>query len=120
MNFQKPLIATDNGAKAFRAQEMALPITGVAAPTEDALFFGQRYIDTVAKKEYVAVVMGTGAADWKESTPDAFIPLTGAVAPTANADFVGQDYIDTTAAKVYKAVAVGTGAADWVELAQVV
>lgn len=66
MNFQKPLIATDNGAKAFRAQEMALPIIGTAAPTEDALFFGQQFVDTTAKKLYVAVAVGTGAADWVE------------------------------------------------------
>jgi len=68
MNFQKPLIAVDNGSKAFRAQEMALPITGVAAPTEDALFFGQQFVDTTAKKFYVAIAMGTGAADWVELT----------------------------------------------------
>lgn len=68
MTFQKPLIATDNGSKAFRAQEMALPIIGVLAPAEDALFFGQCFIDTTAKKVYFAVAMGTGAADWVEMT----------------------------------------------------
>ena len=66
MNFQTPLIATDNGSKAFRAQEMALPVTGIVAPSEDALFFGQVHVDTVAKKVYVSVAMGTGAADWVE------------------------------------------------------
>lgn len=68
MKFQTPKLHADNGSKAFRVLELALPIVGTTAPTENALYYGQRYVDTVAKKVYVATAMGSvvAANDWEE------------------------------------------------------
>ena len=70
MKFQTPKLHADNGSKAFRVMEMALPITGIVPPAENALYFGQRYVDTVAKKEYTATAVGSEvpADDWQEVT----------------------------------------------------
>jgi len=37
---------------------------GVGAPSANAQFIGQTYLDTVAPKLYTAVTVGSGAADW--------------------------------------------------------
>ena len=68
MKFQTPKLHADNGSKAFRVLEMALPVTGIVPPAESALYYGQRYVDTVAGKEYTAIAMGSEdpADDWAE------------------------------------------------------
>lgn len=43
--------------------------TGTAAPTANATFVGQRFIDTSNLVGYIAVAVGGGAADWAQVTP---------------------------------------------------
>lgn len=43
--------------------------TGSAAPTANANFVGQTFIDTTNDDGYVAINTGTGASDWKKTTP---------------------------------------------------
>ena len=47
-----------------------LPLTGEVAPASNATYMGQTYVDTVAKKVYMAVAVDsvTPADDWKEVT----------------------------------------------------
>lgn len=96
------------------------PQTGTGAPTINAIFVGQKFIDTAGQKEYVAVQTGTGPSDWVETTaiPGGALEViqTGTVAPTANATFIGQRFIDTTNLVGYMAVATGGGAADWAQV----
>ncbi|PFP30269.1 hypothetical protein COJ96_06035 [Bacillus sp. AFS073361] len=42
--------------------------TGTAAPTVNADYVGQVYVDTTNKISYMAVATGTGATDWKQIT----------------------------------------------------
>lgn len=41
---------------------------GIVAPTRNADFIGQTYIDTAASKTYTATKIGTGAGDWLDNT----------------------------------------------------
>lgn len=42
--------------------------SGIVAPTQNALYLGQIYVDTVTLTGYLAVQLGTGATDWKQIT----------------------------------------------------
>lgn len=42
--------------------------TGTAAPTDDAEFIGQIFVNTTAKTAYIATDTGTGASDWSQIT----------------------------------------------------
>jgi len=102
------------------ALKAALPANGNTAPTTNAEFLGQLYVDTVAEKVYISVAVGsdTPADDWVnyDGAIEALEPKNGNTAPTTNAEFLGQLYVDTVAEKVYISVAVGsdTPADDWV------
>ena len=41
-----------------------VPLSGVAAPTNNARYVGQQYINTITSTLYYAVTVGNGAADW--------------------------------------------------------
>jgi hypothetical protein len=70
MSQQKLSIKTDNGSKIMRVLELLTPLNGTTAPTVNATFLGQKYIDTVAKVGYESVAVGseTPADDWKQTT----------------------------------------------------
>lgn len=105
------------------ALKAALPANGITAPTINAEFLGQLYVDTVAKKVYISVAVGsdTPTDDWAnyDGAIEALEPVSSAVAPAVNAEFLGQIHIDTATPAAYIAVAVGsdTPADDWKELA---
>ena len=42
--------------------------SGIVAPTQNALYLGQMYIDRITLTGYLAVQLGTGATDWKQIT----------------------------------------------------
>ena len=44
-------------------------LTGTATPTVNAAFVGQVFIDTTADDAYIAIDTGSGASDWKQTTP---------------------------------------------------
>lgn len=46
-----------------------LILIGSAAPTADAVFEGQMFIDTTNDDAYIAIDVGAGASDWKKTTP---------------------------------------------------
>jgi len=111
------------------ALKAALPANGNTAPTTNAEFLGQLYVDTVAEKVYISVAVGsdTPADDWVNydgaiaslsSSIEALEPVSSAVAPAVNAKFLGQIHIDTATPAAYIAVAVGsaTPADDWKKL----
>lgn len=52
------------------ALKAALPVNGIVAPTAHAAYIGQVYVDTVAKKGYIAVAIDSEvpANDWEEIT----------------------------------------------------
>jgi hypothetical protein len=107
-----------SGADSRRVLEALTPLNGVTAPTVNASFLGQIYINTAKGEVHQAVAVGStiAANDWQKlSNVTAISPLSGSVAPTVNASYFGQMYIDTVAKKVYVAVAVGsaTPANDW-------
>lgn len=54
------------GLSIFEGEEI---LTGTAAPTVNADFIGQRFIDTTNLVGYIAVAAGNGAADWAQVTP---------------------------------------------------
>lgn len=129
---------SQNGARAQRILEAVTPLTGTTAPTVNAEYIGQTYIDTTGKAAYISVAVGSEdpANDWEVAdagavlatlTPiiealdaevEALNPLTGIVAPAEHADFIGQTYVDTVAMKVYIAVAIDSAAVadDWKEI----
>lgn len=136
---------SQNGARAQRILEAVTPLTGTTAPTVNAEYIGQTYIDTTGKAAYISVAVGSEdpANDWEVAdagavlatlTPiiealddavedlddevEALNPLTGIVAPAEHADFIGQTYVDTVATKVYIAVTTNSAAAadDWKEI----
>ena len=41
-----------------------VPLTGIVAPTNSAVYIGQLYVDTVVPTLYFAKSIGSGAADW--------------------------------------------------------
>jgi hypothetical protein len=41
-----------------------VPITGIIAPTNSAVYIGQLYVNTAAPALYYAKSIGSGAADW--------------------------------------------------------
>ena len=45
-----------------------VPQTGTVAPSGNASYVGQLYVNTVGLIGYVAVQIGTGATDWKQIT----------------------------------------------------
>jgi hypothetical protein len=57
-----------SGSTAMRVLEALTPLTGTTAPTVNATFFGQKYIDTTAKAVYISVAVGstTPANDWQK------------------------------------------------------
>ena len=67
---QQKITFPDAGAKAMRVLNALTPINGEAAPAVNAAYFGQIYVDTVAKKGYMAVAVGsaTPADDWEQIT----------------------------------------------------
>lgn len=44
------------------------PAHGVIAPSANALYIGQLYVDTVTPALYYAISVGLGVADWKQLT----------------------------------------------------
>ena len=52
------------------ALKAALPANGIVAPAAHAAYIGQVYVDTVAKKGYIAMAIDSEvpADDWKEIT----------------------------------------------------
>jgi len=111
------------------ALKAALPANGNTAPTTNAEFLGQLYVDTVAEKVYISVAVGsdTPADDWVNydgaiaslsNSIEALEPVSSAAAPAVNAKFLGQIHIDTDTPAAYMAVAVGsaTPADDWKKL----
>jgi hypothetical protein len=55
-----------SGADSRRVLEALTPPTGVVAPTINAEYIGQTYVDTVAKTVYISVAKGSAspADDW--------------------------------------------------------
>ena len=45
------------------------PDTGAGAPSANADYVGQIYVDTTNDDAYIAIQMGTGITDWKKITP---------------------------------------------------
>ena len=41
-----------------------VPLSGVVAPTNSAVYLGQLYVDTATPTLYYAKSIGSGAADW--------------------------------------------------------
>lgn len=41
-----------------------VPLTGIVAPTANATYLGQQYLNTVTKQLYYAKAINTGASDW--------------------------------------------------------
>ena len=64
------LVLGDNhfGALELRVLDILAPMTGTAAPTTQAEFIGQEFVDTTAKKVYKAVAIDSvsPADDWVE------------------------------------------------------
>lgn len=46
------------------------PLNGIVAPTTNAAFIGQLYVDTAAPALYYAKSVGMGAADWVQLAND--------------------------------------------------
>lgn len=88
---------------------------GAGAPSANALYIGQDYLDTTNDIWYKAVATGTGAADWV-SGGGPTVPFTsGAGAPSASATELGELYLDTSNDIWYISIGTGGGAADWQE-----
>ncbi len=119
------------GARVQRVLNVLTPLVGAAAPTENASYIGQLYVETTTPALYVSVATDSvvAANDWSLSTIAAvpaavaaamvdLYPLAGVVAPAEHADFVGQLYVDTVLDKGYMAVAIDSAAAadDWKEI----
>ena len=60
----------DKGSRVERVLELLTPVTGIVAPAAHAKFIGQIYVDTVAKKGYMAVATDSEVAanDWEQVT----------------------------------------------------
>lgn len=121
----------DYGARVQRVLNALTPLVGAAAPTENANYIGQLYVETTTPALYVSVATDSvvAANDWSLSTIAAvpaavaaamadLYPSTGVVAPAEHADFVGQLYVDTVLGKGYMAVATDSvvAADDWKEI----
>ena len=67
---QQKITYPDYGSRAMRVLDALTPINGVAAPAAHAAYIGQVYVDTVAKKGYIAMAIDSEvpADDWKEIT----------------------------------------------------
>ena len=67
---QQKIKYQDKGARVQRVLEALTPLNGTAAPAVQAAFLGQQFIDTVAKKAYIAIATDSvdPADDWKEIT----------------------------------------------------
>jgi len=64
---QQKLTPTGNtGADARRVLDTLTPLNGVAAPTVQATFLGQMFVDTVASKVYMSIATDSAAPadDW--------------------------------------------------------
>ncbi len=64
----KALVLGDNfyGALELRVLDILTPLVGVTAPAENAEFVGQKFIDTVAGKQYFSIATDSVAPadDW--------------------------------------------------------
>ncbi len=60
----------DNGSRAMRVLEAVTPINEETAPAINAQYLGQIYVDSVAKKIYMAVTIDSEvpADDWQQVT----------------------------------------------------
>ena len=60
----------DNGSRAMRVLEAVTPINEETAPAINAQYLGQIYVDSVAKKIYMAVAIDSEvpADDWQQIT----------------------------------------------------
>ena len=88
---------------------------GVGAPSSNADYIGQDYLDTGSNSWYKAIGSGSGAADWVY-VGGSTVPFTsGAGAPAANATAIGELYFDSSNDIWYISIGTGGGAADWQE-----
>jgi hypothetical protein len=88
---------------------------GVGAPTADASYIGQGYLDTAAGAWYKSISVGSGAADWASGGGSIAPFVTGTGAPSANSSGIGELYFDSSNDVWYIAIDSGSGAADWQE-----
>lgn len=58
-----PVVGTNYMSENSRTG-MGLPVRGTAAPSLNAEYIGQVFIDTTTPKQYMAKAIGTGASDW--------------------------------------------------------
>lgn len=67
---QQKITFPDYGSKAMRVLGALTPKNGITAPTINAEFLGQLYVDTLAEKVYISVAVGSEipANDWKKLT----------------------------------------------------
>lgn len=68
---QQKIKLGNTGSTARRVLDALTPLNGTTVPSVHATFLGQQYVNTVSKKAYVAVALGSTnpADDWKETTP---------------------------------------------------
>jgi hypothetical protein len=67
---QKISILEDNGSKTMRVLDTLTPINGTTAPSVNAKYLGQIYVDSTAKAVFISVAVGssTPANDWQKMT----------------------------------------------------
>ena len=67
---QQKIPVGNNGADSRRVLDALTPINGTTAPAAHAIFLGQIYVDTTAKKVYASVAVNSTspADDWVEIT----------------------------------------------------
>ena len=67
---QQKITFPDYGSRVMRALGAVTPINGATAPTVNAKYLGQIYVDEIAKTAYIAVAVGSEipAGDWEQIT----------------------------------------------------